>query len=536
MHWKTPIQTLRDIVSTAPLLLAQASKAGHGLIRFPYKALRYRRPKHFPIALKLALAFTLLIATGMITLGLLVGTNQSQLLEQQMRHFGASVVEQVAETAKEPLLARDQLGLEYVTNALLGRNNILGAAIYAEDASPIVEAGLVPPREMVTLRELEQKMRRDPAFNWLPTGSVLEEEFLVSFYAPVKVKDLIAGYVLLTFDRTLLDKARRTTITTVTTTTILALLLGIAASFYLGRALTRPIDQIITASRAISEGKYDAGLSQHRNDELGMLIQSLNVMGQGLLRKEQVEQVFSRYVSPQVAKRVLNDLDQMQSVDLGGAHVEASVLFADIVGFTSLSEQLSPQEVSALLNDYFSRIAKAVHFCRGHIDKYMGDCAMIVFGVPEEYPEHSFNAVACAWMITRLVDVMNGYRSKQGLRTVDFRIGVNSGTMLAGNMGAADRMEYTVVGDAVNLASRLSHAGEPTQIIFTEDMYKRLEGRERLKVEAQGTIRLRGKTDPVVIYKVVALSEKDSFARAMLKEIETITADLNKDTPETLCS
>ncbi|MCW8840514.1 MAG: adenylate/guanylate cyclase domain-containing protein, partial [Gammaproteobacteria bacterium] len=272
--------------------------------------------------------------------------------------------------------------------------------------------------------------------------------------------------------------------------------------------------------KAFAEGHYGFRLSGERNDELGVLMKSMNFMGEGLLRKEQVEQVFSRYVSPQVANLAIADLDSMDQLELGGRHVTASVLFADIVGFTSMSENMTPQETSSLLNLYFSNIARAVHFCGGHIDKYMGDCAMIVFGVPEEYDEHSFNALACGWMILELVRQMNQKRSKKGLMPVEFRIGVNSGTMLAGNMGSTERMEYTVVGDAVNLASRLSHAGEPGQVIITEEMLATEELVDRIVTTHRGKIKLRGKRESISIFHIRDI--QDPFRARMLEEIRRL--------------
>jgi adenylate cyclase len=152
----------------------------------------------------------------------------------------------------------------------------------------------------------------------------------------------------------------------------------------------------------------------------------------------------------------------------------------------------------------------------------MGDCAMIVFGVPEENKQHSFNAMCCAWMLTELVEAMNTRRRTRGLTPVEFRIGVNSGTMLAGNMGSTERMEYTVVGDAVNLASRLSHAGDPGQAILTEEMLrgKRLE--TRVATAHHGKIKLRGKREPVSIYHIVDIL--DPFREAMCEEIERLAA------------
>src|SRR5512142_121347 len=126
----------------------------------------------------------------------------------------------------------------------------------------------------------------------------------------------------------------------------------------------------------------------------------------------------------------------METVERGGRRVEATVLFADIAGFTSLSENMHPEEVSALLNEYFSCIAQAAHAFHGHVDKYIGDCAMLLFGVPAEDDDHVFHATACAVVIQRAIHTLNQRREADGLVPVHFRIGINNGVMLAGNMGS----------------------------------------------------------------------------------------------------
>jgi len=271
----------------------------------------------------------------------------------------------------------------------------------------------------------------------------------------------------------------------------------------LGKRLTRPIHQLINAGRAISAGDYHVRLNEQRKDELGSLMQSMNEMTEGLLRKEQVEQTFSRYVSPQVAKAVLSNMNQVR---LGGQHVEASVLFADIVGFTQLSEELHPEQVNSLLNEYFSIIAQAAHCYGGHIDKYMGDCAMLVFGVPENDPEHSFNAAACAITIQELIKIVNKQRADQGLTQVRFSIGINSGMMLAGNMGAAERMDYTVVGDAVNTASRLAAAADAGDVLISDELSQLLQSQGIISARFK-TLALKGKKVPLVTYRVLGVAE-----------------------------
>ncbi|HEY9149069.1 MAG TPA: adenylate/guanylate cyclase domain-containing protein [Gammaproteobacteria bacterium] len=479
--------------------------------------LRNRRlPARVPIALKLAFAFVLLIATGMVVLGFLLGSNQTELLEQQMDTYGSTLVSQMAETAREPLLANDTLNLELLTNSLNQDSNIKGAAVYSDEHAPVVQTGLVPVLQPhnVTRSQFDERISLQ---TWRNNNA---QQPLISYISPIMFQEITVGYALITFDHSVMVLAKKETVATVVSTILLMLLLAITISFYLGQRLTRPIQQLVEASKAFTEGRYDYRLKGERNDELGVLMKSMNFMGEGLLRKEQVEQVFSRYVSPQVASRAIADLEETEGVELGGRHVNASVLFADIVGFTSMSEGMTPQETSSLLNLYFSNIARAVHFCGGHIDKYMGDCAMIVFGVPEEYEEHSFKALSCSWMILELVRQMNQRRAKKGLTPVEFRIGANSGTMLAGNMGSTERMEYTVVGDAVNLASRLSHAGEPGQIIVTEEMLTAKELINRIVTTHRGKIKLRGKREPVSIFHIRDI--QDPFRARMLEEIRRI--------------
>lgn len=527
MHWRQALTSIAE-----PLSRHSRKLLGHGAVvsREKYvawrQAIRRRLPERIPIASKLALVFTLLIGGGMVLLGILVGSNQTRLLEQQIERFGNTLARQVADSVGEPLLAGDTLTLELAANNLIQDKTILGVGIYSDEGQRVTQSGIVPSQEELQQAGVGQLAATDARIDW----QITEEgttRLLTAFVAPVRLREVTAGYALLSFDRSLLEQAKDDTVTAVSGTTVLMLILGVAASFYLGGRLTRPIHQLMDASRAISEGQYDFRITDRRNDELGVLMDSMNRMGEGLLRKEQVERVFSRYVSPNVARQILSELQDVDQVELGGRHVDASVLFADIVGFTSMSEKMTPEEVSKLLNDYFTQVARAVNFCGGHIDKYMGDCAMVVFGVPEYHDDHAFRATACAWMIIALTDDLNRRRSREGKTPVRFRVGVNTGSMLAGNMGSADRMDYTVVGDAVNLASRLSHAGDPGQVIITEEMYQLPELAGRLKAVPHGTIRLRGKKQPVATLKVVDIV--DPFREEMVAEKRRILASLTSE-------
>jgi adenylate cyclase len=252
----------------------------------------------------------------------------------------------------------------------------------------------------------------------------------------------------------------------------------------------------------MGNGELRFRFKERRDDELGQLMSAFNDMAEGMLEKSQVMDALSRYVSPGVAKEILANLND---IELSGKRIDGSVIFADIVGFTQIAEEIRPEEVVSILNRYFTLITRACELNNGMVDKYLGDGIMLVFGAPQPDENHRFNAISCALLMQRLVDHENMQREKQGLFPVKFRIGINSGTMLAGNMGSRERMEYTVVGDTVNLASRLCSISNSGQIVISRDMYLHPKVEERVIAGEYQSIRLRGIREPVSTYLVESL-------------------------------
>jgi adenylate cyclase len=203
-----------------------------------------------------------------------------------------------------------------------------------------------------------------------------------------------------------------------------------------------------------------------------------------------------------------------------GRSVIASVLFADVVGFTTLSESMPADEVNAVLNEYFGYIAPMVDACYGHIDKYIGDCVMAVFGVPESDPLHAQHAVECAALIQYLVETLNKRRKAHGQVVSMFHIGINSGAMLAGNVGAADRMDYTVMGKEVNIASRLSSFAQPGQILVSASTYDAIRKTGPLQCKEHGMIPLRGTTQPLMTYSVLLdMAKHQDFIKSRVGQL-----------------
>lgn len=180
-----------------------------------------------------------------------------------------------------------------------------------------------------------------------------------------------------------------------------------------------------------------------------------------------------------------------------------TVLFADIVGFTSLSERLDPEEVRDVTAACFGRLVEEIVRRGGTVDKFIGDAVMVIFGAPNSDPEHAYHATACAVLMQQVLQRVNAQRIQRGEPAAQLRIGLNSGDMLAGLMGSSQRMEYTVVGDAVNLASRLCNEARPGEIVVSAPLYRALKGRSGLRAANPRRIRVRGKAEPVTICSIL---------------------------------
>ncbi len=477
-------------------------------------------PSRIPIAYKLAVILTVTIASGMGLLGLMIVTSQSELLRNQIDEFGQTMVDHLAESSKELVLSDDILSLMVLVSNLGKNENILGAVIYSHDGKVLANSGRLPVHDILKLYSNSEQFKENHyAVEWTDYDEQSESLEVISFITPIHYQDLIAGHALVTYSKSALTRSLHDTIRAITAATIFMILLGIVTAYFLGKRISRPIYDLMNASQAIGRGDYGYRIAEHRNDEIGFLIHAFNNMASGLLEKNQVENAFSRFVSPKVAKQIMNNLDK---VSLGGKRVEATALFADIVGFTSLSEKLPAEEIASLLNEYFGYISTASQLYHGTIDKYMGDCAMIVFGAPEEDEEHRFNAVSCGILIQRIIERLNVERVSEGKEPIYFRIGLNSGEMLAGNMGSDDRMQYTVVGEAVNLAARLHSVAERGQLIVTDYLVKDRDVQWRVIAHRHGSIRLRGIAEPVTTY--VLTDVKPAYSKLIDTQVDEILA------------
>ncbi len=220
-------------------------------------------------------------------------------------------------------------------------------------------------------------------------------------------------------------------------------------------------------------------------------------------KKKEIMGMFGKYVSPNIAGKLVENPDQ---VKLGGRKRRLTILFSDIRGFTPLSESMEPEEISALLNDYFTRMTAVLFRHEGTLDKFMGDAVMAFFGDPVPYEDHAVKAVKVALeMQAEIVELKKKWISEDR-KSFDVGIGINTGEVTVGNHGSTDFFDYTVLGDNVNLTARLESNAKKGQILISHSTYEEIKEKNFI-VNKLEPIMVKGKSKPVQIYEVTGLKE-----------------------------
>lgn len=216
--------------------------------------------------------------------------------------------------------------------------------------------------------------------------------------------------------------------------------------------------------------------------------------------KEKVKNAMGKYMSRNVMQRVVENIDNL---GLGGKRAVVTVLFADIRGFTSMSEKMSAQQVSEFLNEYFSEMEPIITSYNGIINKFIGDAIMAIFGEPIQDENHAQNAVKCAYSMLKRVEKLHKKWYREGKPEIEIGIGINTGEVFVGNIGSENRMEYTVIGDTVNLASRLESYNKmyKTRMLISSSTYNAVK--EIADVIKIPEVQIRGKANKIDIYEVL---------------------------------
>ena len=215
--------------------------------------------------------------------------------------------------------------------------------------------------------------------------------------------------------------------------------------------------------------------------------------------KRRVTQLFGRYVAPLVVEKILTGTED--GIKLGGVRQEITVLFMDVRGFTPLSENLTPEEVVGILNSFLNIVVEVVFEKEGTLDKFIGDAAMVIYNAPLPVADHALRAVETAETIMKRIEGLQEELVKTYGRTIEFGFGINTGEAVVGNVGSQQRMEYTAIGDTVNVAARLESLAQPQEILISPEVYERIK--EYYLAEHLGEKQIKGKAQLLDVYKII---------------------------------
>jgi len=449
------------------------------------------------IILNYAIMLSLFLCALTTVMGGFMVVTQKNSMESQIKSMAGAVTGGFSRNSKFPILENDSLAMNQLIGNILKNPTISDAFIL--DESFIVKAH----RNMQLIGEryaLAGSMEKDMGEGAQVIG---EDEKAIIYATPVFFKDTKVGYTVVSFSKAFISERMRSSVRSIVIITIIAVIFVSLLSIPLVSGFLRPIFMLLKGTKEIVRGNLDYKIPEGRSDEVGELVRSFNHMASELKKKELMKEVFNLYVSPDVADEIMK---APESLDLGGNRRRLTVVFADIRGFTAHSSAMSPEQTVKILNRYFSLITEVVFSFGGTIDKFIGDAVMCVFGSPLYTPAHLEQAVKTSVAIRDVLERVNALRQGRGEPAMRMGIGLDSGPVIVGNMGSRQRMEYTVVGDAVNIASRLSDIAEGAEILVKDALYPSIQGFARA-IEVEPAV-IKGVDKPLGLYSIVELKDR----------------------------
>ncbi len=447
-----------------------------------------------------------LIAFLMGAAGIFILNTVKNSFLEEIKLRGTILARNIAFAAEEPMIADDDLTLTLLCRDALRNTGAVYA--YILDAKGIA---VVPPAKLKNNGEIkfeDEKWKKKINtkvkiinVQEVSTGVInINGKKIYEVAAPVTIggKKKI-GEVHVGIDLSILEEASKKIQYVIIVVTLIGIFAGILGSFTLANYMVNPIKALVHGVREIGRGNFDQRIEIKSRDEIGELTEAFNQMAKDLKEKELIKDAFKRYVSRQVAEEILKNPD-IYTRSLKGEKRQVTVIFADIRGFTPLSERLPPEEVVEILNFYLTQMTDIIFKHEGTIDKFIGDCIMAVFGAPIAHGDDVYRAVKSAYEIQENMENLNIQRLKEGKETIHVGIGINFGEAVVGNIGSRERLEYTVIGDSVNLAARLQTLAKGGEIVVSENVYRIVK--DKFNFIEMPPEKVKGKTQPIKIYKI----------------------------------
>jgi len=282
------------------------------------------------------------------------------------------------------------------------------------------------------------------------------------------------------------------------------LAVSIALSLWVARTVSRPVRDLARGAQKIEEGDYEHRVLTKQRDEIGTLATAFNNMSHGLAERDRVRSLLGKVVSPAIAAELMG-----KEITLGGEERNVTILFSDIRNFTGICEGLTPAKMLDTLNLYLTKMSAIIERHGGVVDKYVGDAIMALFGAPITHPHDADAALGAALEMCDALDELNHQWRSEGRPALEIGIGINTDVVVAGNMGSQTRLNYTVIGDGVNLASRLEGLTKnpeyDTRIIVGAATLAAAS--EKYETRSLGEVLVKGKRKPSAIFALLGRSK-----------------------------
>jgi adenylate cyclase len=443
---------------------------------------------HFPLGLKLSILTGVLLVVGTATVSLILLERTTEAIEAETVKRGRFMTMNLARN--------DDLVIQQLLESVAQEPGVLSARLVGKGGELLASS---KPGEIGKYDRLTDKDDREFAF--ARDGASLTLASRMKFRAPRQENgevDLGEAQVVLDVDGIIgpvVQTARRD----VLFSTLGLLATSLLIVIWMSELITRPLRRLRVAVQALGAGDTQARVPVTTRDEVADLSRAFNEMSKNLHEKKRVETAFRRYVSDHVLREVL---ESPESVQLQGERRNVSVLFIDIRGFSRLAKSVDPEVLVSFLNEAFALITNRLLDHGATVDKYVGDAILAYFGAPIVTPDHPQRAIASAIAIQRSVRERNLKRevSGDGIAKLEVGIGIQTGEVVVGNIGSDLKMDYTAIGDPVNVASRLQNLARPGEIIVTDQVADAVG--DRVEFEALGLVELDGRPDAVRVFRV----------------------------------
>ena len=442
----------------------------------------------FPLRFKLALLSSLLLVVAIGTVSLVVLDQSARALADEAGKRAVVLAQQLARNAREPLLLEDDLMLSQLLESISKEAEVTAVRVLDKDGRVVAASQHDEPKQLA-------RMTSDGQLETLATNGLLVVAARMT-YRDVDIGEAQVVLDVASVTRGVVQRARRN----VLIASGVLLVVGLIIAFVVSGMVSRPLQRLRLAVNALAAGDLSARVEPSSRDEVGVLTRAFNEMSESLGEKRRIETAFRRYVSDHVLREVV---ESPEAIHLKGELREVSVLYLDIRKFTRLTGSIGPERVVAFLNECFDLITGRLLEHGATVDKYIGDAILAYLGAPIETEDHAQRAVAAAIAVQRAIHERNQRceASLQPFVRLEVGIGIHTGMVVVGNIGSELKMDYTAIGEPVNVANRLLALAGPGQIKITGEVRERVG--ELVQVKPEGARTVEGVDHPIEVFEVL---------------------------------